>query len=143
MNIEVNSKANAYAADSIEINASVDKVYSLIANIKNWPKWFDGVTEVSINGEPKEGSAYIWKAKGYKIKSKIHTIRPNSEIGWTGKIWWIKAVHNWEFESLPDGKTKVIVKESFEGFCSSLMKNMLKNTLKKDLSVLKKESERQ
>jgi hypothetical protein len=33
MNIEVDTAAKAYAADSLEINAPVEKVYSLIANI--------------------------------------------------------------------------------------------------------------
>jgi uncharacterized membrane protein len=142
MNVEVNSKAKAYSIDSIQINASIDKVYSLIANINEWPKWFEGVTEVQINGNVEEGKGFIWKAKGYKIKSKIHTVLPNSDIGWTGSMWWIKATHNWHFESLPNGGTKVTVKECFEGFCSSMMKNSLKKDMRSDLVCLKKESEK-
>jgi len=143
MNIEVNPKAKAYSVDSIQINASVDKVYSLITNINDWPKWFEGVSQVQIDGVPEKGKAFIWKAKGYKIKSMIHTIQPLSAIGWTGSIWWINAVHNWQFVCLPGGSTKVIVKESFEGFGSSLMKNSLKTDMRNDLISLKTESEKQ
>jgi uncharacterized membrane protein len=142
MNIEVDSKAKAYAIDSIEINAPLEKVYSLISNINSWPNWFEGVTEVKINGDIHEGTDFIWKAKGYKIKSKIHTIKTNSAIGWTGKMWWIKAVHNWRFLNNQNGKTKVIVQENFSGFCSSFMRNSLKDDMKKDLIILKKASEK-
>lgn len=142
MNIEVNTKAKAYAIDSIQINAPVEKVYSLIANINDWPQWFEGVTEVHMNGNAGEGKDFVWKAKGFKIKSKIHTFRPNSDIGWAGKMWWIEAVHNWHFESIPNGGTRVIVKESFDGLGSSFMKNSIRKDMKNDLVVLKKESEK-
>ena len=142
MNIEVNSMAKAYSIDSIQINAPINKVYSIIANINDWPKWLDGVTEVHINGDAEVGKAFIWKAKGYKIKSKIHTVRLNSDIGWIGKMWWIRAIHNWHFESVPTGGTKVIVKECFAGFCSALFQNSLKKDMRSDLICLKKGSEK-
>jgi hypothetical protein len=110
-------------------------------DIKDWPKWLDGVTEVHMEGLPAEGNTFVWKANGYKLKSKIHTIQTNSEIGWTGTMWWIKAIHNWQFERLPGGNTRAIVKECLKGFCSSLMKNTLRKGLRKDLLILKKESE--
>ena len=141
MNVEVNPKAKAYSIGSIQIKASIDKVYALIANINEWPKWFEGVTETHMNGNAEEGKDFIWKANGYKIKSKIHTLRLNSDIGWTGKVWWIKAVHNWHFESVPSGGTKVIIKESFNGLGSSLMKKSLKKDMRNDLLGLKKVSE--
>lgn len=142
MNVEVNSKAKAYNVDSIRIEAPVDKVYALIANISEWPTWMSGVKEMHLNGDVAEDKYFTWKAKSYKIKSRIHTVRPNQAIGWTGKMWWIKAVHNWGFESLPDGGTKVIVKENFQGFCSSMLKKSLKKDMRNDLLELKKEAEK-
>jgi uncharacterized protein YndB with AHSA1/START domain len=92
MNIEVNSNAKAYASDSIEINASIEKVFSLIKNIKDWPKWFGSVAKVTIDGNAEEGKEFSWVSKGYKLKSKLHTVVNNSEIGWTGSMLWIKAI---------------------------------------------------
>jgi hypothetical protein len=97
MNIEVDSKAKAYAIDSIQINAPIDKVYTLIATIGDWP----------------------------------------------GKMWWIKAVHNWRFETMANSGTKVTVQESFDGFGSSLMKNSLRKEARNNLVNLKKEAEKQ
>ncbi|HEY4786640.1 MAG TPA: SRPBCC family protein [Bacteroidales bacterium] len=142
MNVEVNPKASTYNIDSVRINAPVEKVYGLLAGINDWPKWFEGVSEVHMDGNAEEGKTFVWKAKGHKINSKIHTVRLNSDIGWTGKMWWIKAVHNWHFESEPNGSTKVIVQENFNGFGSSLMKKSLKKDMRNDLLCLKKESEK-
>lgn len=142
MNIETNSKAKAYAIDSIEINAPLEKVYYLLADINNWPDWFDGVSETKVIGTVQEGSEFIWKAKGYKIKSRLHTLRANSDMGWTGKMWWIKATHNWNFKNSENGKTIVVVQENFSGLGSSFMKNSLKKDMRKDLLALKTASEK-
>jgi len=140
MNVEPNTRGT-YAVDSIQVNAPVSKVYSLIANINDWPGWFGDVTWVQISGAAEEGKSFIWKANGYNIKSTLHTVRSNTDIGWTGKIWWIKAVHNWHFETSADGSTKVIVKESFAGPGSMLLRKSLKKDMRKDLLELKKKSE--
>lgn len=142
MNIEVNTRAKAYATDSLDINAPLEKVYSLLHNINSWPTWFEGVTEANVNGPVQEGAGFVWKAKGYKIKSQLHTVRANSAMGWTGKVWWLKATHNWHFESIDGGKTRVTVQESFSGLGSSLMKNSLKKDMKNDLLILKKAAEK-
>lgn len=141
MNIEANSTAKVYSVDSIQINANIHTVYSLFANINDWPGWFEGVTEVNMKGDAEEGKCFAWKAEGFKMKSRIHTVQPNNAFGWTGKMWWITAVHNWSFESLPNGDTEVIVKESFGGFGSSLLKNSMKKDMRNDLACLKNESE--
>lgn len=141
MKIEVDSNAKAYASEAIEINAPVEKVYALMANFAGWPKWLKNVQSVTMNGAPQEGKDFTWKAKGLTIKSKLHTVQPNSAIGWTGKIAWIKAVHNWRFEAVPGG-TNVLVEESLSGFAASLMKNSLRKDMQNDLLTLKQEAEK-
>lgn len=142
MNIETDTHAKAYATDSIMINAPVEEVYSRLADINHWPGWFQGVTEAKVNGPVKEGAVFVWKAKGYKIESKLHTIRPNSAIGWTGKVWWINAVHNWRFKPVANRQTKVVIQESFSGLGSSFMKNSMKEDMRNDLIGLKNVSEK-
>jgi hypothetical protein len=143
MNIEVDPHATVYAIDSIEINAPAEKVFSRIADINHWPGWFDGVTEAKVNGPVQEGADFVWKARGYKIKSQLHTMRPNSAVGWTGKMWWIKAIHNWHFKTDANGKTMVIVQENFSGLGSSFLRNSVKKDMRHDLIALKNASEKQ
>ena len=141
MNIEVNTLSKAYASEKIEINSPVEKVYNLILNIKEWPKWLSGVTKVYISDNIQQGTEFVWKAKGYTIKSKIHTLEYNSSIGWTGTMLWLKAIHNWKFESKSENVTRVAVQESFDGFFSSFMANMLKKSMHEDLIKLKMAAE--
>jgi hypothetical protein len=61
-------------------------------------------------------------------------------LGWTGKLWWIKAVHNWYFEPVGNG-TMVTTQESFRGFGSISLRKSLKEGMRKSLVELKKAAE--
>jgi uncharacterized membrane protein len=139
--IETKQNAPAFHSDEIRIKAPIEKVYNTLYDISSWPKWRSDVKETIIEGSPKVDKQFEWKAGGLKIKSKLHTVKANKAYGWTGKILWISAVHNWSFEG-SNGVTVVKVEESMEGFGSSLMKGSLKKTLRKDLLDLKTASER-
>ncbi len=141
MNIEVNRNAKAYHKEEIVINASAEKVYQVLADINNWPAWQSGVASANMEGEAEPGKEFRWKAGGSKISSKLHTVNPHTEFGWTGRALWIKAVHNWTFTE-KEGATTVVVEESMSGFLSGLMKKTLKESLPKSLKDLKKEAER-
>ena len=136
----MNIKPKNPVVSSIKIEAPVKKVYSAVIEVNKWPNWRSGVKSVSIKGNPSEGKSFIWKS-GIKIKSKFHTIKENKEIGWTGNILWISAVHNWHFKS--EGKSTVVtIKESLGGFLSSILEKGLKKMLEKDLKELKEYCEK-
>ena len=140
MNIEVDSSAKCFSKEEIIINSPVESVFKILSDINNWPEWQSSVTKAQINGSIAPGVEFKWKAGGLKINSKLHTVNANSEIGWTGRIWWIKAVHNW-YLSNENNKTKVIVKESLNGLGSSLMQKSLIEGMKKNLLELKNKAE--
>ena len=140
MKVSVNQSARAYTRQEIVIAADIDKVFNLIANINQWPQWQSDVSQAIIEGDPLENKSFIWTGGGMKIKSRLHTVNPPSEFGWTGRIWWISAVHNWSFENL--GKqTKVVVEESLGGLFSSLMKSSLEKGMGQSLQELKRAAE--
>ena len=140
MNIEVDSSAKCFSKEEIIINSTVGKVFNILSDINNWPAWQSSVTKAQINGSTEVGVKFKWKAGGLNINSQLHTVNANSEIGWTGKIWWIKAVHNW-YLSNENNKTKVIVKESLKGLGSSLMQKSLIEGMRKNLVELKNKAE--
>ena len=137
MKIQVNKSATSYAKEEILINASAVSVFKLISEINNWKLWQTNVEKVSIAGEPKEGTSFKWKTRGLSIVSKLHTLAPFTEIGWTGRTWWITAIHNWYFEEEEKGKCKVTVEESLNGFLSGLMNKSLRQGMIKNLKELK------
>lgn len=140
MKIEVDTNAGCYAMETILINSSVDKVFKIISDINSWPSWQSSVTKAEVNGPVAAGTKFRWKAGGLNIHSELHTVTKDSEIGWTGKIWWIKAVHNW-YLSHENNLTKVVVMESLKGPGSTMMKKSLADGMKKNLSELKNKAE--
>lgn len=143
MNIQVNKSAKSYSKEEIMINSSVVRVFKLIAGINNWKRWQMNVETASITGETKEGATFKWKAGGVSMVSQLHTVAPFTEIGWTGKAWWITAVHNWYFQEEENGKCKVIVEESLNGFLCGLMNKSLRDGMIKNLKELKLAAEMQ
>ena len=140
MKIEVDSSAKCFSKEEIIINSPVGNVFKILSDINNWPSWQSSVTKAQINGPTKPGVEFIWKAGGLKINSKLHTVNANSEIGWTGRIWWIKAVHNW-YLSNENNETKVTVKESLNGLGSSFMRKSLIEGMRRNLLELKNKAE--
>jgi uncharacterized membrane protein len=136
MNIQTNAQSKCYAEDEIQIDAPVEKVYGKLCDITHWPQWQSSVKKAHIEGKAEEGKPFEWTASGMKIKSKLHTVNPNKEIGWTGRMMWIKAIHNWELTG-KNGQTHVKVTESMQGLGSGSMLKTLKKGMRKSLEDLK------
>jgi len=140
MNIDVDSSAGCFSKEEIIINSPVENVFKILSDINNWPAWQSAVTKAKIDSPIEPGVTFKWEAGGLKINSELHTVNPYSEIGWTGRIWWIKAVHNWSLSNDANG-TKVIVEESLKGFGSSIMQKSLIEGMRKNLLELKNKAE--
>jgi len=136
MNIDVDRSATAYAKAEITILATAEKVFAVLSNINDWSSWQHSVSQSTLEGELAEGTTFRWKAGGLPIHSKLHTVNPPKEIGWTGRIWWITAVHNWTLQE-QNGQTTVTVEESMGGFLSGLMKKTLETGMRDNLQELK------
>lgn len=125
----------AYAKAEMLINAPVEEVFQKVADIEQWPQWQLAVKSARISGPLKRGTTFRWQANGMIIKSKLHTMVPSSAIGWTGKVWWIKAVHNWSFSS-ENGKCRVVVEESMSGFMAGFLKTTIQLGVQQNLREL-------
>jgi uncharacterized membrane protein len=141
MNIDADSTAKCFSKEEITINSPVENVFKILSDINNWDKWQTSVAKAEIYGATEVGARFKWKAGGLNISSQLHTVNLNSEIGWTGSIWWIKAVHNW-YLSFENNVTKVTVMESLRGFGASLMQKSLSEGMKRNLEELKKKAEK-
>ena len=144
MKTPINQKAPVISSGKIGINAPINKVWSVLTTLGDWPEWQKDVTEAQINGEVIEGATFTWKAGGLKFRSKIHTMEFLKHFGWTGKTFGASAIHNWTF-SEKDGQTHIVVEESLQGVFPTLFKNYFQKNLDsgilKNLSELKKAAE--
>ncbi len=143
--MEVNKEAPAIATGDIEIRATPEVVWDLLADIDNWPRWNRDVKEATLMGGLRESSVFRWKAGPGTITSTLEKVDRPREIGWRGKTMGINAVHVYKLEPSAEG-TKVHTEESFDGLVVSLLKRSMRKTLQKGidggLAHLKAEAER-
>jgi len=140
MNIIADPAAKCFARHEIVVSSTTETVFRVLSDIKNWPSWQGSVSKAEINGPFEAGTRFKWKAGGLRINSTLHTVKPYSEIGWTGNILWIRAVHNWHIVN-ESNTTRVIVEESLYGPGSSFMRKSLADGMKKNLAELKARAE--
>ncbi|MEQ9378165.1 MAG: SRPBCC family protein [Imperialibacter sp.] len=140
----INQKAPVKCRKEIVINASQEKVWQVLTSINDWSGWNSEISKATINGSLKAGTTFDWKTGGTKIHSTLHTVNCERELGWTGKVMGIFAIHNWELQAAGQ-TTKVVVEESMEGLLASLLSGFFNKTLEKGmvswLEAMKRECE--
>lgn len=132
-NMKINQEAPVVQSEEIIINAKPEKVWKVLTDIEKWSSWNSNIKDPKLKEAPSVGASFTWKTNGSKIKSKIHTYDQNESLGWEGKTFGAKAIHNWYLEPTNNG-TKVIVEESMEGWIIALMKKKMNSTLEKDIT---------
>lgn len=143
--VKANRNAPVYSHGQIEIAASPEAVWNLMADIESWPNWNSDVKEVTLQGEIVEGTPFRWKAGPGTITSVLRIVdRPNA-LGWTGRTFGIDAIHVWRFE--PRGETTIAsMEESFDGLVARLFRSRLQKqldaTTEAGLETLKATAER-
>lgn len=141
----INNNAPVKCSKSITINADIEKVWSILTGISNWPEWQTDISRSDLPGDLKPGSTFEWKSGGAKITSTIHTAEPFNSFGWTGKGFGLFAVHNWMLLE-NNGTTIVTTEESMEGFMAKLLRKPLNSSVEKGmhnwLNLLKHECEK-
>lgn len=138
-------KSPVFASGSIQVAASPEVVWDVVANVDQWPDWNPGVSDVSLNGAIAPGTTFSWKAGRSKITSKFeHVDRPRS-VAWSGKTLGIPAKHVWEMQPADTG-TLLRTQESWGGPLAGLLRrklrSMLDEALQKGLQATKTEAER-
>ena len=111
----IDQKAPVKAVLDETIEAPVDKVWGLIANANDCPRWHWAISDSSMAGPIAAGTLFTWKMSGNEIHSKLVVVNAPLELVWTGKATGARAIHLWKLRGLPDGRTQVHVEESMDG----------------------------
>ena len=99
----------------IRIAASPAKVWALLIDASEWPKWNREIESVSATGVLGFGSRFSWKTGGATIHSQVQLFDPEHRLAWTGTALTAKAIHVWELTLEPGNQTLVSMKESMDG----------------------------
>lgn len=142
--VSVNEEAPVLAKVEIEIEADLDTVWNIMADIESWPNWNPDVKDVVLHGDLKPGTHFQWKAGPGKITSVLQNVEPPHLLAWTGKTMGVNAIDVFKFEFV-NGKTIVKEEESWEGLLSRALhgrlQKMLEESLEAGLKYLKAEAE--
>ena len=104
----------------ITIHAPVEKVWTLLTDVTNWPKWQPDISETRIAGPLESGTGFSWTIGGTHIKSRIALVQAGEQFAWTGTAYWARAIHVWKLQRLPGDQTRVSTSESMDGFLLTL-----------------------
>jgi len=95
---KINENANVKDRHSIIINAPIDKVWSILSDVKQWPEWNDKIKNVHIEGKVARGTDFGWTFDGRKSRSQIQSADAPTLLSWTGKSSMAKSVYVWQLE---------------------------------------------
>jgi uncharacterized protein YndB with AHSA1/START domain len=140
----INANAATVARASIHINASSLRVWEVLTDIRSWPRWNADIPKARSNGDLAVGVQFNWKTGGASIRSTLHTLEHGRAVGWTGRTFGLKAIHNWSLVPERNG-VRVDVAESMDGLLARWFKASFQRNLEQGmdrwLKALKKECE--
>lgn len=141
---KIRENAPVKASLEITIHAPVEKVWRLLTDVADWPKWQGDISAAEIAGPLQDGTTFSWTVGGARIKSRIALVQPYEQFAWTGKAYMAKAVHVWKLQRWSGEQTLVKTDESMDGFLLSLFysSKQLKETDQRWLDRLKLAAER-
>mgnify|MGYP003574926580 CR=1 FL=1 len=126
--VKVDFRAPVIYSSTVHINASVEKVWSVLVGIENWPSWQTDIVEAEFDGKLVAGNNFFWRNQGTKIKSKLHTVHTFHAFGWTGRVMGIEAIHNWTLYAAESG-TILRCEESMTGILAWILSSVLRSKL--------------
>ncbi len=143
--VEIDPGAPIVLYKEIEIAASPQTVWKLLAGIDEWPAWNQGVSSASLEGELRAGTRFVWKSGGSRIASQLVQVDGPREIAWTGRALGLSVIHVYRIEA-NDSATAVRTEESVRGPLARLLRGpigkRMESALEESLGCLRAEAER-
>ena len=143
---EIDREAPVVAHHEIDIDAPLDVVWRLHADVNAWPTWHADVTEARLVGRFEPSNSFEWTSYGFSVTSTIYAVDERSRVLWGGTANDISAIHEWRFDETSSG-THVTTNESFAGdpvnADEASMQTLLDNSLQAWLGHLKAAAESQ
>lgn len=121
----------------ILINATPEKVWSILTNFDNYPNWNPFIK--SLEGEVKVGNKIIARivppdSKGMTFNPRILTFEKNKEFKWLGHLLFsglFDGEHKFELIDNRNGTTTFLHSEKFKGILVPLFKRLIENNSKR------------
>jgi hypothetical protein len=109
------------------IDASAEKVWALLTNAADFPRWNSTVSKIDGNIELGEKLALqVPAAPGRTFKPRVSQLTPNQSMEWSdGFAPMFKGVRTFTLTPNPDGSTNFNMTEVFSGLMLPMIKGSL------------------
>lgn len=135
----------------IEINASAERVWQILSDFENFPKWNPFV--IKVLGQAKvdeilQIQVQLPESRLLKFTPKVLVAEPNKELRWVGTmpLGMFRGEHFYQIESLDENKVRFIHGEHFSGWTVELTWKLMGKAIEKGYRImneaLKKEAEK-
>ena len=129
---------------TILINASIEKVWSILINFSNYSKWNPFIK--SIKGQFKVGNKIEVRieppgAKAMTFKPIVITYQENKEMSWQGKLMFtgiFDGEHKFRLIDSGNGTTTLIQSEIFKGLLVPLFGKIIETNTKNGFEAMNK-----
>lgn len=112
--VGIDPQAPVRARHEIDINAPLDTVWRLHADVNKWPAWNLAITAARLDGPFEPGGSFEWTSYGFTVVSTIYAVAEPTRVLWGGTASGITGIHEWVLTPAPAG-THVTTQESFAG----------------------------
>jgi hypothetical protein len=117
--------ADCYCQTRMLIHAPADRVFGLLADVEDWPKWVPEVTAVQRDNTATAGlqhlQAFEFALHDLRVEALVGEYLPNSRLGWSGIGTGLLLYHSWLFLEFPHG-TDVVTETVARGPVAQAMK---------------------
>lgn len=124
-------QASFFVHNSIEIQASPERVWQVLIQAEAWPQWYEGASNVEVLGDDKvlkANSVFTWTTMGFDLTSTVREFVPNARLSWEADESTIQGYHGWLI--IPTERGCILVTdESQNGFLTFFEKIFQPNTL--------------
>ncbi|HEY5806060.1 MAG TPA: SRPBCC family protein [Candidatus Saccharimonadales bacterium] len=117
----IDKQASSVAVDSIDIDAPVQTVWSVLFAIDKWPTFNSIMSDVRLDTAVAVDAKGSFRLNGFPVTFTLAVVNPNHELTWTGKALWTKAVDRLWLEPLSTTTTRLHLEESLSGIFVSVI----------------------
>ncbi len=132
MTISVDRAAPVVVTTTIHVDAPIESVWGLLADIGHWPSWNHAVKQVAFDGPVQNGLTFRWKGGPSSVRSTLLAYEAPTTIAWSGNTMGIKAIHTYRLTTTAQG-VDVETEESWDGLPPKLLRGPLHKVLDKAL----------
>jgi len=125
---------------SITINASREKIWQILMDFENYPKWNSFIK--SVSGDIKVGNRIKIKLQGMVFKPVVLTFNENIEFKWLGQLLFkglFDGEHKFHLTDNGNGTTNFEQSENFSGILVKLFSKSLDKDTKNGFEQMNRE----